>query len=75
MRNFEIAIPSDCVVSEEAELNQQALTLMQRVLKAKIIPSTELEFEGTKISLRDSTQPRLLQSANQRTQQKSEKDC
>jgi nicotinamidase-related amidase len=54
MRNFEIAIPSDCVVSEEAESNQQALTLMQRVLKAQITISTELEFEDTKITIRKS---------------------
>jgi nicotinamidase-related amidase len=52
MRDFEIAIPSDCVASEEAKANQQALTLMQRVLKAKTSPSSELEFEDTKIAFR-----------------------
>jgi nicotinamidase-related amidase len=49
MRDFQIAIPSDCVASEEAKLNRQALMLMQRVLKADITPSTTLEFEHTKI--------------------------
>jgi nicotinamidase-related amidase len=47
MRNFEIVIPADCVASEESESNRQALTLMQRVLKAKISPSSEFEFEDT----------------------------
>jgi nicotinamidase-related amidase len=50
MRDFEIAIPSDCVASEEVNRNQQALMLMQRVLKAKITPSTELDFKHTKIT-------------------------
>jgi nicotinamidase-related amidase len=49
MRDFQIAVPCDCVASEEAESNQQVLMLMQRVLKAKITPSAELEFENTKI--------------------------
>jgi nicotinamidase-related amidase len=49
MRDFEIAIPSDCVASEEATSNQQVLTLMQRVLKAKIRHSSEIQFGDTKI--------------------------
>jgi hypothetical protein len=49
MRDFEIAIPSDCISSEKAESNQGVLMLMQRVLKAKIVPSTEFKFEDTKI--------------------------
>jgi nicotinamidase-related amidase len=49
MRDFEIVIPSDCVASENAESNQQALNLMQRVLKAKIRHSSEIQFEDTKI--------------------------
>jgi nicotinamidase-related amidase len=44
MRNFEIVVPSDCVVSEEAECNQTALMLMQRVLKAKITSSGDLKL-------------------------------
>ena len=55
MRDFEIAIPSDSISSEEAKSNQQALKLMQRVLKAKISPSNELEFEGTKITFTQSS--------------------
>ena len=52
MRNFKIVIPSDCVASEEAEANDQALMLMQRVLKAKTSPSSELEFADTRILFR-----------------------
>lgn len=55
MRDFQIAIPSDCVASEEAKLNRQALMLMQRVLKVDTTPSTELEFEDTKITFPQSS--------------------
>lgn len=55
MRDFEIAIPSDCISSEEAKSNQQALKLMQRVLMAKIRPSNEIEFENTKITFPQSS--------------------
>jgi nicotinamidase-related amidase len=54
MRDFQIAVPSDCVASEEAKSNQRALMLMQRVLKANITPSTKLEFENTKITFPQS---------------------
>ena len=50
MRDFQIVIPSDCVASEESESNRQALTLMQRVLKANTTPSTDLGFKNTKIN-------------------------
>ena len=53
--DFQIAIPSDCVASEEAKLNRQALMLMQRVLKVDTTPSTELEFEDTKITFPQSS--------------------
>jgi nicotinamidase-related amidase len=55
MRDFQIAIPSDCVASEEAKLNRQALMLMQRVMKVDTTPSTELEFEDTKITFPQSS--------------------
>ena len=51
MRDFGIFVPSDCVASQDAEQNRQALALMQRVLKANITPSTELQFENTRVSL------------------------
>src|SRR5262245_7714855 len=57
MRDFKIVIPSDCVASEEANANQQALMLMQRVLKANTSPSSEFEFRDRKILLTDSRRP------------------
>jgi hypothetical protein len=61
MRDFEIAIPSDCVASEEQKSNHQALMLMQKVLKAKITPSRELEFEHTKTIFRQSLSTSLAE--------------
>ena len=44
MRDFRIIVPSDCVASEDAERNREALALMQRVLNADLTPSGELKF-------------------------------
>ena len=49
MRDFRIVIPSDCVASEDAESSRQVSILMERVLKADIAPSLQLEFENTKV--------------------------
>jgi nicotinamidase-related amidase len=48
MRDFNLVIPSDCVASNSAEENDHALALMERVLKADIRPSTELDFDELK---------------------------
>lgn len=48
MRDFNLFIPSDCVASSSAEENEHALELMQRVLKADIRPSAELDFDELK---------------------------
>jgi nicotinamidase-related amidase len=45
MRDFHLKVPADCVASEDPEHNRQVLELMQRVLKADISPSLELEFK------------------------------
>ena len=45
MRDFHIIIPADCVASNDAEENAQALEQMKKVLKADITPSTELDLE------------------------------
>ena len=55
MRDFRIVIPSDCVASEDAESNRQVLILMERVLKADIVPSPQLEFENTKVFFNGGT--------------------
>lgn len=51
MRDFRIIVPPDCTASEDADQNRQVLMLMQRVLKAEITPSADIEFEGTRIKL------------------------
>ena len=45
LRDFQLIIPSDCVASIDPEENHHALKQMQRVLKADIRPSSELNFE------------------------------
>ncbi len=45
MRDFNLVIPADCVASADTEANQHALSLMERVLKADIGPSTGLNLE------------------------------
>ena len=45
MRDFRVYVPSDCIASESEDRSQQALLLMQRVLKADISASTALELE------------------------------
>ncbi len=44
VRDYEIIAPSDCVASIDPEDNRQALELMQKVLKADIRPSGELNM-------------------------------
>ena len=48
MRDFNLVVPADCVVSIGAEENKYALKQMQKVLKADITPSTELKFDRLK---------------------------
>lgn len=49
MRDFKLFVPSDCVVSETAEENDYALKQMEKVLKADIRVSSELELEQFRI--------------------------
>jgi nicotinamidase-related amidase len=49
MRDYRIVVPPDCVASEDPEQNRQVLSLMERVLKARITPSTELKFDRTSV--------------------------
>src|SRR6267142_2427896 len=46
MRDFKLFIPSDCVVSLTEEENRYALMQMEKVLKANINPSTELDLKA-----------------------------
>ena len=46
MRDFEILVPSDCVVSNTEEENRWALSQMETILKADIRQSTEIDFQS-----------------------------
>jgi nicotinamidase-related amidase len=48
MRDFNIFVPADCVVSETQEENEYALKQMEKVLKADITLSDQLNLEGLK---------------------------
>lgn len=48
MRDFHLVVPSDCMASNTPEENSHALELMEKVLKADITPSTELDLERLK---------------------------
>jgi nicotinamidase-related amidase len=45
MRDFNLVVPGDCVASVEMDENQHALEYIERVLKADIRFSTEIDFE------------------------------
>ena len=44
MRDLKLHIPADCVASNTERDNEYALKLMQKVVKADITPSTELDL-------------------------------
>ncbi len=46
MRGFEIVVASDCVAAEDAEQNAQTVALMQRVLKAEVMPAAQLRLRS-----------------------------
>lgn len=46
MRGFKIYVPPDCSAANEAGYHEQALALMERVLKADLTPSDELDLDA-----------------------------
>jgi nicotinamidase-related amidase len=46
MRDLNVFVPADCVVSNTASENQHALDQMRKVLKAVITPSCDLDLES-----------------------------
>ena len=44
MRDFHLFVPQDCVASNTPEENRRALDQMEKVLKADIRPSSELDL-------------------------------
>ncbi|WP_280770090.1 isochorismatase family cysteine hydrolase [Salipaludibacillus daqingensis] len=55
MRNFRLYIPSDCTASNSNQENDEALHLMEQVLKANTTPSADLDLEKVKYEWSDST--------------------
>jgi nicotinamidase-related amidase len=49
MRDFDLAVPSDCVASNTDEENHHALEQMRKVLKADIRPSAELRLDNRRL--------------------------
>lgn len=54
MRDFGLIIPEDCVAAVEEKDDRAALSLMRRVLKADVRPSTEIDLESLAKSTADS---------------------
>lgn len=46
MRNYEVVVPKDCTASVTKEENEHALNYMDRVLKAEITASTEIDVSA-----------------------------
>lgn len=46
IRDFRVVAPADCMASEDATNNTQVSALMQRVLKADVTQSTEMDVES-----------------------------
>ena len=44
LREFEVIVPADCCAAESETYRRQSLDLVERVLKADITPSTELDL-------------------------------
>jgi len=45
LRDYKIFVPSDCVISNTAQQNKEALNLMKRALHADTRPSTRIRFQ------------------------------
>jgi nicotinamidase-related amidase len=48
LRDFQLFVPADCVISNDRKQNRQALELMKRVLGADIRPSSKLQLSHLK---------------------------
>ncbi len=46
MRDYDLVIPSDCVVSNTQKENEEALALMRKFLKAETPPGEEVELRA-----------------------------
>ena len=46
MRGFDVVVPSDCVAAVKQSYSNEALDLIQRVIKADISPSADITFQN-----------------------------
>jgi nicotinamidase-related amidase len=57
MRDLNVVVPSDCVASNTASENEHALDQMQKVLKADITPSAELDLAAIRTQSAEHQSP------------------
>jgi len=57
MRDYGLVVPSDCVASTDPAEAEHALREMQVVLKAQVVPSSELDLETLLAEAGDATRP------------------
>jgi nicotinamidase-related amidase len=46
LRDFRLLVPADCSASDSEDANRQALQLMEKVLRADLTPSAEIDLEA-----------------------------
>ena len=49
IRDFEIVVPPECTASVSADENDHAVRYMERVLKARLLPAGEVDFEALSV--------------------------
>jgi len=58
MRDYNLIVPGDCVASVSEEENAHALRQMEKILKADVRPSSELDLKSLGISTAPGVRPR-----------------
>jgi nicotinamidase-related amidase len=66
MRDFDLVVPADCVISNTEEENRNALEQMKKVLKADITPSAELDLEAIKSAAAGACLPQPTEATSER---------
>jgi len=58
MRDYEIIVPPDCVISNTAKENRQGLQLMRKFLKADLRPSARIAFPRSRTDRKRTKPPK-----------------
>jgi len=58
MRDYNLIVPRDCVASISEEENEHALRQMEKILKADVSPSSELDLKILGVSTEHGARPR-----------------